>query len=111
MTPQAAYEKDHDAFVKYVTTKTYAIFTYAAKINEQIKADDMWKLYTDIEMPLVYVLYEMQKNGIRVNKEELKEYGDKLQVRIEELEQSIHRLADDVFNINSPKQLGEVLFA
>ena len=110
MTPQAAYEKDHDAFVKYVTTKTYAIFTYAAKINEQIKADDMWKLYTDIEMPLVYVLYEMQKNGIRVNKEELKEYGDKLQVRIEELEQSIHRLADDDFNINSPKQLGEVLF-
>lgn len=110
MTPQAAYEKEHDAFVKYVTTKTYAIFTYAAKINEQIKADDMWKLYTDIEMPLVYVLYEMQKNGIRVNKEELKEYGDKLQVRIEELEQSIHRLADDDFNINSPKQLGEVLF-
>lgn len=110
MTPQAAYEKDHDAFVKYVTTKTYAIFTYAVKINEQIKADDMWKLYTDIEMPLVYVLYEMQKNGIRVNKEELKEYGDKLQVRIEELEQSIHRLADDDFNINSPKQLGEVLF-
>ena len=110
MTPQAAYEKDHDAFVKYVTTKTYAIFTYAEKINEQIKADDMWKLYTDIEMPLVYVLYEMQKNGIRVNKEELKEYGDKLQVRIEELEQSIHRLADDDFNINSPKQLGEVLF-
>lgn len=110
MTPQVAYEKDHDAFVKYVTTKTYAIFTYAAKINEQIKADDMWKLYTDIEMPLVYVLYEMQKNGIRVNKEELKEYGDKLQVRIEELEQSIHRLADDDFNINSPKQLGEVLF-
>ena len=110
MTPQAAYEKDHDAFVKYVTTKTYAIFTYATKINEQIKADDMWKLYTDIEMPLVYVLYEMQKNGIRVNKEELKEYGDKLQVRIEELEQSIHRLADDDFNINSPKQLGEVLF-
>ena len=110
MTPQAAYEKDHDAFVKYVTTKTYAIFTYAEKINEQIKADDMWKLYTDIEMPLVYVLYEMQKNGIRVNKEELKEYGDKLQVRIEELEQAIHRLADDDFNINSPKQLGEVLF-
>ena len=110
MTPQAAYEKAHDAFVKYVTTKTYAIFTYATKINEQIKADDMWKLYTDIEMPLVYVLYEMQKNGIRVNKEELKEYGDKLQVRIEELEQSIHRLADDDFNINSPKQLGEVLF-
>lgn len=110
MTPQVAYEKDHDAFVKYVTTKTYAIFTYATKINEQIKADDMWKLYTDIEMPLVYVLYEMQKNGIRVNKEELKEYGDKLQVRIEELEQSIHRLADDDFNINSPKQLGEVLF-
>ena len=110
MTPLAAFEKDHDAFVKYVTTKTYAIFTYATKINEQIKADDMWKLYTDIEMPLVYVLYEMQKNGIRVNKEELKEYGDKLQVRIEELEQSIHKLANDDFNINSPKQLGEVLF-
>lgn len=105
-----AHEKNCEAFAKYIATKTYALFNVASSLIAHIKEENMWDLYTQIEMPLVYVLYEMQKNGIKVNKEQLKDYGDKLQVRIEELEQSIHALAGEEFNINSPKQLGEILF-
>ena len=110
MSIDTAYEKDYEAFVKYISTKTYSLFNVASLVMENIKSEGMWDLYTQIEMPLVYVLYEMQKNGIKVNKEQLTAYGDNLQVRIEELEQSIHKLADEDFNINSPKQLGEILF-
>lgn len=110
MTIDIAYEKDYEAFVKYISTKTYSLFNVASLVMENIKSEGMWDLYTQIEMPLVYVLYEMQKNGIKVNKEQLTAYGANLQVRIDELEQSIHKLADEDFNINSPKQLGEILF-
>ena len=61
-------------------------------------------------MPLSLVLYDMQKEGVAVRREELKSYGDALVARIEELEHAIHEQAGVDFNINSPKQLGEVLF-
>ena len=61
-------------------------------------------------MPLTRVLHEMEKEGVEVRPEELKAYGDALVDRINELENSIHKQAGEDFNINSPKQLGEVLF-
>ena len=64
----------------------------------------------EIEMPLSLVLYDMEREGVMVRREELKAYGDALINRIQELETSIHRQAGVEFNINSPKQLGEVLF-
>ena len=67
-------------------------------------------LYHEIEKPLVYSLYLMEKYGITVKKESLKEYGDQLVGRIHELEQNIYRQAGKEFNINSPKQLGVILF-
>lgn len=70
----------------------------------------MEKLMREIEMPLSLVLYEMEQLGVRVRPEELKAYGEQLTGRIAELEQAIHKQAGQVFNINSPKQLGEILF-
>lgn len=67
-------------------------------------------LMQDIEMPLSLVLYDMEKEGILVKPDELKAYGDALTGRIEELEEAIHAQAGEHFNINSPKQLGEILF-
>ena len=61
-------------------------------------------------MPLIYTLYDMECRGIRVNKEALKEYGNQLEVRIKELEKKIYEHAGEEFNINSPKQLGIILF-
>ena len=79
-------------------------------LEDKLAAAGMKRLMEEIEMPLSLVLYDMQKAGVAVKREELKAYGDALVARIEELEQSIHRQAGTEFNINSPKQLGEVLF-
>ena len=70
----------------------------------------MWKLYTEIEMPLVFTLANMETAGIRMNAEALQEYGRELGVKIEELEKKIYQQAGEQFNINSPKQLGVILF-
>ena len=63
-----------------------------------------------MELPCLYALYEMEKNGIRVDGEALHQYGKKLRTRIEELTAEIHAMAGEEFNINSPKKLGEILF-
>jgi DNA polymerase-1 len=70
----------------------------------------MAKLFTEIDMPLAYTLADMEREGIRVQAEELKTYGEQLVTRIDELEQLIYEAAGEPFNINSPKQLGVILF-
>ena len=66
--------------------------------------------FTEIEMPLVFTLFHMEQNGVRVEAEELKSYGEQLGGKIVQLEKEIYELAGEEFNINSPKQLGVVLF-
>lgn len=79
-------------------------------IYEQLKEKQMDNLYEEIEMPTIFALYDMQMRGIHVKREALKGYGEQLIDRIDELEKSIHELAGEAFNINSPKQLGVILF-
>jgi len=79
-------------------------------LSNRLKEMDMWELYNDIELPLIYVLNECEKNGIMVKAEALKEYGDSLSLRIADLEEAIYKAAGETFNINSPKQLGVILF-
>lgn len=76
----------------------------------RLKELNMWKLYTEIEMPLVYTLSRMEKAGVRMEAEALTEYGNELSVKIHELEKRIYEQAGEKFNINSPKQLGVILF-
>ncbi len=82
----------------------------AVSLKEQLKETGMLSLFEEIEMPLVFTLYGMEKAGIHVNKEALKEYGDALKEGIDSLEAEIYNMAGEEFNINSPKQLGVVLF-
>ena len=70
----------------------------------------MWELYTEMEMPLVFVLAAMEIAGVKMNAQALKEFGDALAVKIAELEEKIYEQAGEQFNINSPKQLGMILF-
>lgn len=79
-------------------------------IRQKLEESGMGRLMREVEMPLSLVLYEMEREGVAVRREELKSYGDALTDRIQELEESIHRQAGCAFNINSPKQLGEILF-
>ena len=96
--------RDYYCYGAYVARKTTAVLV------EKLKNTGMYQLMTEMEMPLSLVLYDMEKEGVSVRREELKTYGDALISRIQELEESIHRQAGVNFNINSPKQLGEVLF-
>ena len=89
---------------------TYCIFHLYQKLIDKLKETEQLELFQTIEMPLVEVLADMQYTGMYVNKEELKSYGEELQKKLEEMTKKIYELAETEFNINSPKQLGEVLF-
>lgn len=90
--------------------EAYTGWKAAPILQEQLKENNMWKLFVDVEMPLVETLYDMEQCGVCVEADELKAYGEKLGVRIHELEQEIYEEAGEIFNINSPKQLGVILF-
>jgi DNA polymerase-1 len=82
----------------------------AGTLSDELREKGMEALFTDIEMPVVFVLYDMEQEGIRMDAEALREYGEELSVSIKELEQKIYAQAGEEFNINSPKQLGVILF-
>ncbi len=99
-----------DDLIKKAATDAYVSYLSYDAIEKKLSEENMKTLYQNIELPLIQVLYDMEKYGIRVNKESLNEYGLNLGERIKELENSIYEQAGAVFNINSPKQLGEILF-
>ena len=99
-----------DKFAEYCCYGAYVSAKAAQVLEKKLADTGMDKLMRDMEMPLSLVLYDMEREGVEVRREELKAYGDALVERIEELEKSIHEQAGVKFNINSPKQLGEVLF-
>lgn len=102
-------EKEEE-FRIYTGYEAYIAFTGQKHLIDELKANEMYDLYQEIEMPLVYVLFEMEQRGICANKEALKDYGDQLAIRINELEKNIYAEVGEEFNINSPKQLGIILF-
>ncbi len=81
-----------------------------ADAKKRLEELGMWELYTDMEMPLVFTLAGMEMAGVKMNAEALMEYGNALAVKIAELEERIYEQAGEKFNINSPKQLGVILF-
>ena len=106
---KALYEESDKAYIcacynAYTAARAYKV------LEQRLEDEDMAGLYENIEKPLVYALKEMESNGILVDKEELIAYGDMLKERIAVVEKEVYELAGTQFNINSPKQLGEVLF-
>ena len=93
-----------------VCYEAYVNFAAVEILNRKLQDAQMDHLFQDIEMPLVFTLYDMEQNGIRIEADALKEYGDQLVGKINELEKDIYQEAGETFNINSPKQLGVVLF-
>ncbi|MCR5417108.1 MAG: DNA polymerase I [Pseudobutyrivibrio sp.] len=102
-----------DSLSKEITTfacyNAYVARASYEKVIAEITEQGMNHIYDDIEMPLVYTLFDMEIEGIAMDAEALKVFGDKLAVRIVELEKSIYSQAGEEFNINSPKQLGVIL--
>lgn len=105
-----AAEEKPEALELMVCYEAYTCIAAKNQLLEQLEDHGMKKLYDEIEMPLVYVLADMEKEGVRAEKAELEAYGAQLTGRIAELETSIYEKAGETFNINSPKQLGVILF-
>lgn len=101
---------EEETFLKYAGLFVYAVRKAAVQLEEKLKEQGMYRLFKEVEMPLSLVLYDMEQEGVQVRPEELKTYGENLAGKIKELEQQIYKLAETEFNINSPKQLGEILF-
>ena len=90
--------------------ESYVNYASVEVLRQKLRDTKMDTLFRDIEMPLVFTLFDMEQNGIRVEADALKQYGDQLAGKIAELEKEIYEMAGESFNINSPKQLGVVLF-
>ena len=105
-----AMDEKPEEFLKTVCFMAYTAFASKNAMMEDLKAAGMEHLYETIEMPLVFTLADMEHTGIAIDAANLKEYGEKLAVRIAELETRIYKEAGEEFNINSPKQLGVILF-
>ena len=105
-----AYAANPREVAEYACFNAYVCLAAAPVLRDKLREQGMYDLMYEIEMPLTKVLYEMERYGVLVRPDELRAYGDALVGRIEELEQSIYRQAGCEFNINSPKQLGEILF-
>lgn len=93
-----------------VCYEAYVNFAAVEVLGKKLHDTQMDELFRNIEMPLVFTLYDMEQNGIRVEADALKQYGNQLAGKIGELEKEIYEEAGETFNINSPKQLGVVLF-
>ena len=96
--------------MKKASIFAYSIGNLYEVLKKELEKNEMLDLFNNIEMPVLEVLADMQYRGMYVDKEELIKYGDELKAKLEELTKTIHELAGEEFNINSPKQLGEILF-
>jgi len=90
--------------------EAYTAYACVPVLEKKLEENGMFRLFNEIEMPLVFTLYDMEQAGVKVEGEELKRYGEELGARIVELEKEIYEMAGEEFNINSPKQLGVILF-
>ena len=90
--------------------KATAIFRLRAVLQKELEDKGLKKLFDEIEMPLCTILSEMEQTGFLVDKNALKAFGEMLKAGIEVSEQEIFAIAGESFNINSPKQLGNILF-
>ena len=96
---------------QYLLNPEVAFNPYKEPDWNALKADaDLWNLYNEVELPLVEVLREMEAAGVRIDVAKLKEAEQTLTEELNRLEQHIYELAGETFNINSPKQVGELLF-
>ena len=104
------FEQPKKEVDKMQAVQTFVLRKLKQILEQQMKENNQIELFENIEMPLTPVLAEMEYEGIYVDKQELIEFGEKLQIKLHEITESIYELAGEQFNINSTKQLGEILF-
>src|SRR5699024_527945 len=100
----------HEERVEFLNSKVMAVHVLKDKVIQALGDDEMYDLWKDLEIPLAKVLAEMEIRGITVDASRLVEMETEIQARLDDIEAKIHGFAGGEFNINSPKQLGVVLF-
>lgn len=99
-----------DKLAEHLVRKADALYQLKPVLEKELQENEQEKLYRELEMPLSVVLGRMETTGVKVDKKQLEQMGEDLEGRLKDLEAKIHELAGGNFNINSPKQLGEILF-
>ena len=107
---EKAIDQKPDEYAKMAAYIAWTTANAWEKLKNALTDAGMWKLYEELELPLIPVLFEMEQEGIRADAKALKTYGDQLADSIAILEKEIYQEAGEEFNINSPKQLGVILF-
>lgn len=108
--PDEVADEDNEDFIRYMGLRAMALYQSHEPLSAKLDEYHMENLFKKIDMPLTYVLYDMEKQGILTDGDELARYSKELGARIDEIEQKIYDQVGETFNINSPKQLGEILF-
>ncbi|MCK0471351.1 DNA polymerase I [Halalkalibacter sp. APA_J-10(15)] len=101
---------EDEELASHIVRKAEAVYRLKSELEEELVTNEQDKLYRELEMPLSIVIGHMEKHGVKVDQDMLNKMGEDLEERLAELEKTIHSLAGESFNINSPKQLGEILF-
>ncbi len=109
-TELSPFIMQEEKVMQYLSYEICIPYVAWGKLKADLKDMEMLDLYNEIELPTVYILEHMEREGIRVDADALRAYGEMLGDKIIALEKSIYQEAGEEFNINSPKQLGEVLF-
>ncbi|UCZ52250.1 DNA polymerase I [Bacillus shivajii] len=99
-----------EELAQHLGRKASAIYELKESLGEELKENEQDALFSELEMPLSVILGRMEMNGVAIDADELKEMGENLAEKLSKMEKEIHELAGTTFNINSPKQLGEILF-
>ncbi|MGE7113297.1 DNA polymerase I [Lysinibacillus sp. NPDC047702] len=101
---------DIDALAEHASRKAFAVWSLQPKLESLLKENEQFELYKNLELPLASILGEMESEGITVNRATLEKMGQELNDKLVIIEQEIYAEAGEAFNINSPKQLGVILF-
>ncbi|MFB5663572.1 DNA polymerase I [Alteribacillus sp. HJP-4] len=116
-TDEAVYGKgakrarpEEHALAEHLVRKGEAIFALENQLEKELKDNAQFELFSQLEMPLSLILGKMETTGVHVDHDQLENMGVELNEKLAQLESEIHELAGTEFNINSPKQLGPILF-
>lgn len=101
---------EQEKLAEHIVRKANTLFHLKDKMEEKLKENEQFTLLNELEMPIALILGEMEHQGVLIDTNKIKEMGEDLKARLDTLEKEVHELAGETFNLNSPKQLGPILF-
>ncbi|MFB1050858.1 DNA polymerase I [Paraliobacillus sp. JSM ZJ581] len=101
---------NQEQLADHVGRKTSMLFTLKAEVEKELEENQQLELLYELELPLALILGRMEALGVSIDRAQLETMKDELKIRLDKIEEEVHELAGETFNLNSPKQLGPILF-